>query len=138
VLPRLAEPSRAQVMVDRPAEGASELIGEARDLLDELHGRSALSGGAYPLLVVLGVVCTALAYLAARGLLTLGHRTHGPVGTVLDTVGQIAAFASPLGGLPVLKLFVDRGGARLDAGAVAAVVLAGVATLAGFGMLLGR
>src|SRR5262249_59153168 len=56
VLPRLAEPSRAQVHVDHPAEGASELIDEVKHLLDELPRRPSLSRGAYPLLVLLGVV----------------------------------------------------------------------------------
>jgi hypothetical protein len=137
VLPRLTEPSRAHVVVDRPAQGASELIGEARDLLDELHRRPALSGGWYPMLVALGVVCAGLAYLGARGLLLLGRQAPGPIGTVLHTLGQIAAVASPLGGLPVLKWFVDRAGARLSASAVVTVLLAGAVTLAALGLLLG-
>jgi hypothetical protein len=138
VLPRLAEPNRAQARVDHPAEGASELIDEARQMLDELHRPPSLSGGGYPLLVLLGVVCSALVYLFARGMLLAGHRAPGPVGTVLTTLGQITAFASPLGGLAASKWFVDRTGARLDVGVVVTVLLVGLATLAGLGLLLGR
>jgi hypothetical protein len=136
-LPRLTEPSRAHVAVDRPEQGASELIGQARDLLDELHRRPSLSAGAYPLLVVLAVACAGLTYLGARGLLLLGREAPGPVGTVLTTLGQITAIASPLGSLPALKLFVDRAGARLTAGVVATVLLAGVATLVTLGLFPG-
>jgi hypothetical protein len=138
VLPRPTEPNRAQVRVDHPAEGASELIDEARELLDELHGKPALSGGVYPLLVLLGVVCTGLVYLFSRGLLLAAHKAPGSVGTVLTTLGHIITFAAPLGGLGATKWFVDRAGARLDVGVVVIVLLAGLATLAGLGLLMGR
>jgi hypothetical protein len=138
VLPRPTEPNRAQVRVDHPAEGASELIDEARELLDELHGKPTLSGAAYPLLVLLSVVCTGLVYLFARGLLLAAHQAPGPVGTVLMTMGQIIAFAAPLGGLAATKLFVDRAGARFDIGVIVSVLLAGLATLAGLALLMGR
>ncbi|MGC9670214.1 hypothetical protein ACNTMW_27185 [Planosporangium sp. 12N6] len=134
-LPRPVEPSRAQAGVDRPEQGASELIGEARQLLDELHRRPPLPGGAYPVLIILAVAGAGLSYLGARGLLLLGRQASGPVGTVLDTLGQITAVASALGGLPTLKWFADRSGARLSAGAVATVLAAGVGTLVALGML---
>jgi hypothetical protein len=57
VLPRPAEPSRAQIMSEHPAEGASELIAEAKELLDQAHRRPALTGGAYAILALVGVVC---------------------------------------------------------------------------------
>jgi hypothetical protein len=138
VLPRQTEPNRAQVHVDHPAEGASELIDEAREMLDELHGKPALSGGAYPLLVLLSVVCSGLVFLLSRGLLLAAHHAPGPVGTVLTTLGQITAFASPLGGLGATKLFANRAGARLDIGVAVTVLVAGLATLAGLGLLMGR
>jgi hypothetical protein len=54
---------------------------------------------------------------------------------VLTAVGQIAVVASPLGGLPALRLFVGWAGARMSAGAT--VLLAGLATLAALGLLIG-
>jgi hypothetical protein len=136
VLPRSVEPNRAQVRVDHPAQGASDLIDEAREMLDEVHRRPSLPGGAYPLLVLLGVVCSALVYMFARGLLAAGDRVPAPVGTVLTTIGQITAFASPLGGLLAAKWFVDRAGARFDVGVVVTVLLAGLAALAGLTLVL--
>jgi hypothetical protein len=136
VLPRPAEPSRAQIMSEQPAEGASELIAEARELLDQAHRRPTLTGGAYAFLALIGVVCSTAAYLLARGILLAGQHSAGPVGTVLVTVGQIAMFTAPLGGLPAMKWFVDRAGARVDAGAVAAVVVPGLLTLAALAFLL--
>jgi hypothetical protein len=136
VLPRPAEPSRAQIMSEHPAEGSSELIAEARELLDQAHRRPALTGGAYAILVLVGVVCAAAAALLARGFLLAGRNLAGPVGTVLVTVGQIGMFVAPLGGLPAMKWFVDRAGSRVDGGAVAVVVVAGLLTVAAFALLL--
>jgi len=138
VLPRQAEPSRAHVMADSAEEGASELLGEARELLDELHRRPSVPASAYPFLVFLAMICSALVLFAGRGLLLLAHRQPGPLGTVLETLGQITAFAAPLGGLPALRFYADRTGARMGAGPVVTVLLTGIATLTGLGLLVGR
>src|SRR6266545_656515 len=68
----------------------------------------------------------AVGYAVARGLLLLGDTLHGPPGTVLTAVGQIATFASPLAGLPATKGYADRRGARVDGGAIGLVVLGGM------------
>jgi hypothetical protein len=101
-------------------------LAEAAAVVAGGRKRGPLPFGAYALLPLLGAIAAALAFAAARGLLLLGDTLHGPPGTVVTAVGQIATFAAPLAGLPAAKGYADRRGARIDAGAIGLVVLGGM------------
>src|SRR6266508_2930272 len=114
--PDLVEPPPAED--DPPEPGEIRHLAQAAAVAARGRKREPLSGRGYALLPVLGAVLAALAFLAARGLLLLGDALHGPPGTVVTAVGQIATFASPLAGLSAIKGYADRRGARVDAGAI--------------------
>jgi hypothetical protein len=120
--PPAADPDEGQ-----PTEpGPVRHLAEAAAVVARARKRGQLSFGGYTLLPLLGAIAAALAFAAARGLLLLGNTLHGPPGTVVTAVGQIATFAAPLAGLPVAKAYADRRGARVDAGAIGLVVIGGM------------
>lgn len=133
---QLVEPPPADAPQEGPSEPAAiRHLAAARAALARGRRREPLPGAAYTLLPLLGAVAAALAYLAARGVLLLGHTLHGPTGVVLTAVGQIATFASPLAGLPATKGYADRRGARVDAGAIGVVVIGGMLAVGGLNLV---
>lgn len=131
---RLAPPAPRRAPQPRAAGEAavarvSHLVTSAEGLLAAAEKSPPVPGRAYPLLAIAGAVATAIAYAAAQGALFVGHRYAGPVGLVVAAVGQLATFAAPLSGLPALRWYVNRIGAKLDANAVGVVLVAGIAVL---------
>jgi hypothetical protein len=127
----LVEPPPSDEPDGDPAEPAAiRHLALATEVVARGRKRGPLPRAAYALLPLLGVLAAALAYGAARGMLLFGDTLHGPPGTVVTAVGQIATFAAPLAGLPAAKVYADRRGARLDAGAIGLVVLAGMIAVA--------
>ncbi len=118
-----------------PEPPAVRHLAQAAAVVTRGRKREPLRGGAYALLPLLGAVAAAVGYAVARGLLLLGDTLHGPPGTVLTAVGQIATFASPLAGLPATKGYADRRGARVDGGAIGLVVLGGMLAVGALSVL---
>jgi hypothetical protein len=136
---RLVEPDPPLVMAsgeDAPAEPAPmRYLTHAAELVTRGRRRQPLPRRSYVLLPILGGLGAGVAFAFARGLLLLGHVWTGPVSIVLVAVGQIAVFSSPLAGLPAAKVYADRRAARLDAGAIALVVLGGMLAVCGLNVL---
>jgi hypothetical protein len=123
---------------DEAAEPAPvRYLTRAADLVAAGRRRQSLPGRSYAALPILGALGAGIAFAIARGLLLLGHTWHGPVSIVLVAVGQIAVFSSPLAGLPAAKVYADRLVSRLDAGAVALVVIGGMLTVCGLNLVKG-
>lgn len=139
-LPEPAEEPALDQLAEVPevstVDSVDALLGEAAELLERSRRREPLAGGAYPVLALLGVVGTALAYAAARAVLYAAHLVSGPTGLVLTVAGQISVFLAPLAGLVLARWYVDRSGGRFDVGVLGAVLVGGMLTECALGVLL--
>ncbi|HEX6968293.1 MAG TPA: hypothetical protein VF174_05715 [Micromonosporaceae bacterium] len=123
---RLPEPP---VPVPGAPVPAAVLLDRARELLDRSRPR-ALPGSGYPLLALTGPAGSAVAYGLSYGARLLGERHGGELAVAMPVLGLVVALLGPLAGLLPARLLAERRHAILDAKAVAAVLVPGLATTA--------
>ncbi|HWH00913.1 MAG TPA: hypothetical protein VNV66_16725 [Pilimelia sp.] len=133
---RLGEPPAPALAA---AEGADPwvLLEQVRDELRRARHPRTLPGWAYAALVFFGVCGAGLTAALAQGLRRAAEATGGDLAVALPVLALIVALLGPVVGLVPAKALSDRRGATLDAGAVAVVLLVGLATAGGLAVLLG-
>jgi hypothetical protein len=106
------------------------VLDDIRAALDRARTPRAMPRSAYPMLVLIGILSTGVAFAVRQALRIAGREYGGELAVGLPVIGLVIALLGPVAAIWPTKLLADRRRATLDTPSVAVVVGAGVLTVA--------